>query len=119
MLLGLLAGVVNIFAPLVVAFALYTQMPAALTVATFNLSFITSKSGQILGFVSRDAFDWEIVRLAVFSLPLILAALWGGIRLRRRLDTTTYRRMLRVALWVIALAILVDSAAGLVFEVAA
>ena len=47
------AGVVNIFAPLVVAYALYTQMPTALMVATFNLSFITSKSGQILGFVSQ------------------------------------------------------------------
>ena len=55
--LGLLAGVVNIFAPLVVAFALYTRMPVALMVATFNLSFITSKSGQIIGFVSRGAFD--------------------------------------------------------------
>jgi len=113
--LGLLAGVVNIFAPLVVAFALYTQMPAALMVATFNLSFLTSKSGQILGFVSADAFDLATVRLAVLSLPLILGALWVGIRVRRRIDVETYRGLLRGALWVIALAILVD----LVVEAAA
>jgi len=107
--LGLLAGVVNIFAPLVVAYALYTRMPAALMVATFNLSFITSKSGQILGFVSQGAFDLDVVRLAVISLPLILAALWLGIRLRRRVDMETYRGMLRGSLWVISLGILLDA----------
>lgn len=107
--LGLLAGLVNIFAPLVVAYALYTQMPAALMVATFNLSFITSKSGQILGFVSRGAFDLDVVQLALFSLPLILASLWLGIRLRRRVQVDTYKGMLRGALWVISLGILVDA----------
>ena len=109
LLLGLLAGVVNIFAPLVVAYALYTQMPVALMVATFNLSFITSKSGQILGFISQGAFDTDVVGLAVISLPLILAALWLGIRLRKRVDMEAYRGMLRAALWVISIAILLDA----------
>lgn len=109
MLLGLLAGVVNIFAPLVVAYALYTRMPTALMVATFNLSFITSKSGQIIGFISQGAFDLDVVGLAVLALPLILAALWLGIRVRKRVDMETYRGMLRGALWVISIAILLDA----------
>jgi len=109
LLLGLLAGVVNIFSPLVVAYALYTRMPVALMVATFNLSFITSKSGQIIGFVSQGAFDLEVVGLAVKVLPLILASLWLGIRLRRRIETETYRGMLRGALWVISVAVLLDA----------
>jgi uncharacterized membrane protein YfcA len=109
MLLGLLAGVVNIFAPLVVAYALYTQMPVTLMVATFNLSFITSKSGQIIGFVSNRQFDLEVVGLSVLALPLILFALWGGIRLRRRVRMDTYRGMLKTALWVISIAILADA----------
>ncbi|MCG6966572.1 MAG: sulfite exporter TauE/SafE family protein [Chromatiaceae bacterium] len=109
LLLGLLAGVVNIFAPLVVAYALYTRMPVTLMVATFNLSFITSKSGQIIGFVSRGAFDLDVVGLAVMVLPLILGSLWLGIRLRKRIDMQTYRGMLRAALWVISIAILLDA----------
>ena len=109
MLLGLLAGVVNIFAPLVVAYALYTRMPTVLMVATFNLSFITSKSGQIIGFISQGAFDLDVVGLAVLALPLILAALWLGIRVRKRVDMETYRGMLRGALWVISIAILLDA----------
>jgi uncharacterized membrane protein YfcA len=109
LLLGLLAGVVNIFAPLVVAYALYTRMPATLMVATFNLSFITSKSGQIIGFISQGAFDLGVVGLAVLALPFILGALWLGITLRRRVDMDTYRGMLRGALWVISIAILLDA----------
>ena len=107
--LGILAGLINIFAPFVVAYALYTQMPVALMVATFNLTFITSKSGQILGFISQGAFDLDAVTLTVVSLPLILAALWLGIRLRKRVDMETYRGMLRTALWVISIGILLDA----------
>lgn len=109
LLLGVLAGMVNIFAPFVVAYALYTQMPVALMVATFNLTFITSKSGQILGFVSQGAFDLEVVSLAVATLPLILGALWLGIRVRRRVDMDTYQGMLRGSLWVISIGILLDA----------
>jgi hypothetical protein len=85
-------------------------MPAGLMVATFNLCFITSKTGQILGFATAGAFDIEIVRLALFALPAILAALWLGIRVRRRIETGAYKRLLRGALWVIALAVLGDAA---------
>ena len=109
LLLGLLAGVVNVFAPLVVAYALYTRMPAALMVATFNLSFITSKSGQIIGFVNQGAFDLQVVGLAVMALPLILGALWVGIRVRKRVDMETYRGMLRGSLWVISITIALDA----------
>ena len=109
LLLGLLSGLVNIFAPLVVAYALYTRMPASLMVATFNLSFITSKSGQIIGFVSQGAFDLDVVGLAVATLPAILAVLWLGIRVRKRVDVDTYRGMLRGSLWVISIAILLDA----------
>ena len=107
--LGLLAGVVNIFAPLVVAYALYTHMPTTLMVATFNLSFITSKSGQIIGFLGQGAFDPDVVGLAVLALPSMLVALWFGIRLRKRVDMQSYRGMLRGSLWVVSIAILLDA----------
>lgn len=107
--LGLLAGLVNIFSPLLVAFALYTRMPPAVMVATFNLSFLTSKSGQIVGFILEGAFDTRVVELTLWVLPLVLLCLWLGIRLRRRIDLETYRRLLRYALWAIALALIVDT----------
>jgi uncharacterized membrane protein YfcA len=106
--LGLMAGLVNIFAPVIVVFALYTRMDPALMVATFNLSFLTSKSGQILGFVANEAFTLEAVRSSLLVLPGVLISLWIGIRLRRRIEVGTYKRLLRYALWVIAAVLLGD-----------
>ncbi|AHF02633.1 hypothetical protein MARPU_01225 [Marichromatium purpuratum 984] len=107
--MGLLAGLINIFAPVVVAFALYTRMNPALMVATFNLSFITSKSGQVLGFASRDALDPEVLGLALILLPAVLLALWIGIRVRRRHGGASYRNWLRGALWAIAVLLIIEA----------
>ena len=106
--LGLLAGVVNVFAPLLVVFALYSRMPAELMVATFNLSFITSKSGQILGFIGNGAFDLAVVGTTLWLIPPILLALWLGIRLRRRIAVDHYRSLLRGFLWLTSVLLILD-----------
>lgn len=106
--LGLLAGVTNIFAPVIVVYALYTRMDPVLMVATFNLSFITSKTGQIAGFVVRDAFTAEALELTLWGIGPVLISLWVGIRLRKRIDLETYRKVLKAALWVIAVVLVGD-----------
>ncbi len=108
--LGLMAGVVNIFAPAIIVFALYTRMRPELMVAAFNLSFVTSKSGQLIGFAAGGALDGAIVAQALWALPLVLGVLWLGIRLRRRIKPDGYRRVLRGGLWLMALALLWSSA---------
>ena len=106
--LGLLAGVVNVFAPLIVIFALETRMKPELMVATFNISFLTSKSGQIAGFVSQGAFQGPEISFALLTLPLVLASLWAGIRLRKRIDVESYRKALRFVLWIVALYLIIQ-----------
>ena len=110
--LGLLAGVVNIFAPVIIVFALYTRMRPELMVAAFNLSFITSKSGQLIAFTLNDALDRVVLVEALWALPLILGVLWAGILLRRRIHPEHYRRLLRLALWVMAIALIWDTLPG-------
>lgn len=106
--MGLMAGVVNIFAPIVIVFALYTRMPAQLMVAAFNLSFVTSKGGQLLGFASQGALDGSLMLQSLWVLPGVLLALWLGIRLRRRIQPEHYRRLLRLGLWALAAALVWD-----------
>ena len=106
--MGLLAGVVNIFGPVIIIFALSTRMPAALMVTAFNLSFVTSKSGQLIGFASRGALDTALVAHTLWLLPLVLAALWLGIQLRRRIRPADYRRLLRLGLWALVAALVWD-----------
>ncbi len=106
--LGLLAGVTNVFAPVIIVFALYTRMDPTLMVATFNLSFVTSKAGQIAGFVLRDAFTAEALELTLWAMGPVLLGLWLGIRVRKRIDLATYRKVLKAALWVIAVVLVGD-----------
>ena len=106
--LGMLAGLVNIFAPVLVVYALYTRMNPAVMVATVNLSFLTSKSGQIIGFVANGAFAPDVLESMLWVVPLVLLSLGLGIRLRQRIDQDTYRHGLRYALWVIALALIAE-----------
>ncbi len=107
--LGLLAGVVNVFGPVLIVFALYTRMRPELMVAALNLSFITSKTGQLIGFALNDALDPAVLTQALWALPLVPGAVWGGIVLRRRIQPAQYRKVLRVGLWVMAAALIWDT----------
>ena len=106
--LGIMAGVTNVFAPAIVVYALFTRMDPALMVATFNLSFLTSKTGQIAGFIANDAFTREALVLTAWALPPVLLSLWIGIRVRRRIDQASYKRVLKIALWVITVLLIID-----------
>ena len=106
--LGLLAGVTNVFAPVIVVFALFTRMDPTLMVATFNLSFLTSKLGQIGGFVVHEAFTLEALKLTLWAIGPVLLSLWAGIHVRRRIAHESYRRVLRAALWAIAVVLIGD-----------
>jgi len=114
--LGLLAGVVNVFAPVIIVFALYTRMRPELMVAAFNMSFLSSKSGQLIGFALNDALDPEVVSQSLWALPLLLGALWIGMGVRRRIQPAHYGRILRLALWVLAFALAIEAVQEWVFE---
>ena len=112
LVMGMMAGVVNIFAPIVVVFALYTRMDPLLMVAAFNLSFVTSKSGQLTAFFANGAIDPDIMVLSLWALPPVVLSLWLGIRLRKRIDPQAYKGLLRYALWAIAFLLIFDWARG-------
>lgn len=107
-LLGFLAGITNVFSPVLVVFVLYFKVAAGLIVAVFNFSFVTSKLGQIGGFISQQAFTWDTLKLALLMMPPVLMSLWLGIKLRKKLTGDLYLRLLRLALWGMSLALLAD-----------
>lgn len=111
--LGLMAGVVNVFSPLIVIFALETRVRPQLLVPVFNISFLTSKSGQIAGFISQGEFHGAALTFSLLILPLVLLSLWFGIRRRKQMHEEGYRKLLRWALWVIALFLIAQATSAL------
>jgi uncharacterized membrane protein YfcA len=99
---GLLAGLVNVLAPILIIFALETRLAAPIMVSVFNATFLSSKTGQLLGFGVHGAIDHQVLLLWLALIPFAVSVLWYGIRIRRRTDTERYQRWLKTALWVIA-----------------
>lgn len=114
LLAGLLAGTVNAAVPALIIYALELQLPATAMVQVFNLCFLAGKLSQAATFGAAGLFSMQVIRA---TLPLglfALVGLAGGMVIRRRFDTQTYRRWLRGALLVIAVLLVIQFAAGLI-----
>lgn len=99
---GLLAGLVNVLAPILIIFALETRLAAPIVVSVFNATFLSSKAGQLLGFAAHGAIDGRTLSIWLALIPFAVSVLWYGIRIRRRTETERYQRWLKMALWIIA-----------------
>jgi uncharacterized membrane protein YfcA len=113
LLAGLLAGTVNAAIPALIIYALELQLTANAMVQVFNLCFLSGKLSQAATFASAGLFTGEVIRA---TLPLgffVLLGLAGGMAIRSRFDTSTYRRWLRWALFVIAILLLVQYGMGI------
>jgi len=109
---GLLAGLVNVMAPVLIVFTLETGMAASLMVSVFNINFLFSKAAQLATFAADGAI---VLELLITVAPLVLVALVTlsvGIRIRRRTDVDRYRRWLKGALWVISFLLIGQHFAG-------
>ena len=112
LLAGLLAGTVNAAIPALIIYALELQLPANAMVQVFNLCFLSGKLSQAATFGSAGLFSGEVIRA---TLPLglfVLPGLAGGMAIRSRFDTSTYRRWLRGALFIIALLLIAQYGIG-------
>jgi hypothetical protein len=96
---GFLAGTVNVMVPLLIIFTMELALSPQAMVPLFNLCFLAGKLTQIAAFAHLERFDGGLVAV---STPLVVAALAGlvlGMRLRQRIPAQTYRRLLRIVLW--------------------
>ena len=112
LLAGLLAGTVNAAIPALIIYGLELQLPATALVQVFNLCFLAGKLSQAATFGAAGLFTPHAIRL---TLPLALYVLIGltmGMAVRRRIETATYRRWLRLILFLIAILLVVQYALG-------
>ncbi|HCY86256.1 MAG TPA: hypothetical protein DHV36_14070 [Desulfobacteraceae bacterium] len=111
-LAGLLGGTVNVMLPALVIFALEIRMDKTAMIQVFNFCFLFGKLTQGAVFVSAGLLTAEILKsavpLAALSLPLMLAAM----KIRNRLPEETYRRWLRILLYIMAGVLLAQTVAG-------
>jgi uncharacterized membrane protein YfcA len=99
---GITETTVNIGVPLLLIYFMLAGVETLAMVQAINFIFLFSKLVQLGGLVAADALPPATV---VAASPLVLAAvlaLAAGMRIRDRFDVATYRRALRVFLWLAA-----------------
>lgn len=108
LLAGFLAGTVNAAIPALIIYALELQLPANAMVQVFNLCFLTGKLSQAATFASAGYFTFDVIRATLPLALFTLLGLAGGMVIRSRFETQTYRRWLRRALFVIVILLTVQ-----------
>jgi uncharacterized membrane protein YfcA len=105
---GICEAVANVAGPLLLIYFMLLGLAPAQIVQTLNLCFSLGKGAQTATWAlsgELSARTWLVI--AALVVPSV-AALFAGMHVRQRIDAATYRRWLRGALWVMALALLVQ-----------
>lgn len=105
---GLAAGTTNVMVPILIIYALELGLERTAMVQVFNLCFLAGKLTQIGVFAYAGLLTGGLL-LATAPLALIgVGALLGGMMMRNRIPTETYRKIVRHVLLVLALLLIVQ-----------
>ncbi|HEY7240894.1 MAG TPA: TSUP family transporter [Burkholderiales bacterium] len=99
---GVCEAVANVAGPILLIYFMLLGLAPAQIVQTLNLCFSLGKGAQTATWAMSGEISprgWLLV--GALAVPAV-AALLVGMRVRIRIDTATYRRWLRGALWVMA-----------------
>ena len=99
---GIFEAIANVAGPVLLVYFMMLGLAPAQMVQALNLCFAAGKGTQVLTWAASGAMTPALwMTVAAFTIPSV-AALYAGMRVRSRIDAPTYRRWLRIALWVMA-----------------
>ena len=99
---GLSGGTTNVMVPILIIFSLKLDLERTAMVQVFNLCFLAGKLAQIGVFTAAGLFTLDA---ALATLPLAavaIVALVFGMRIRDKIPTEVYQRLLRQVLFALA-----------------
>jgi uncharacterized membrane protein YfcA len=105
---GVFEGTANVAAPPLIIFYLALGLTPAMLVQALNICFLVGKTTQFTVLSTRGGVgmaDW------IATLPFVAFGMTGsmvGVRIRNRIDALAFRAWVKRALFVIALALLVQ-----------
>lgn len=102
LLAGILGGLTNVMAPVLVIYALETGYTKAETVQALNLCFFLGKCVQLLLFIANNRYGAAVFEMSLIGLLLSGLAIFLGLRLRRMIPQAVYRVLLKLLLAALA-----------------
>lgn len=106
---GLVSGLTNVVAPLTIIYTLELKYSKKDTIQLSNLCFLFSKVGQLLVFLSYNAFTQTALELSGFSFIIVALGLYFGLKIKKKIDAKFYIKILKVLLFIIACILVIDT----------
>jgi uncharacterized membrane protein YfcA len=100
---GILSGLTNIVAPLMIMYTLELKYTRKDTIQLSNLCFLFTKIGQITVFVYFGEFTAHIFGVSMLSVLVVCIGMYFGTKIKKRIDSKFYTKILKVLLFFIAL----------------
>jgi uncharacterized membrane protein YfcA len=74
-----------------------------------NLCFVSARMVQTTGLALAGQIDRVAILVSLPLTALALLTMWVGWRIQDRIDAKTYKKLLKVFLWVIAIGLALQS----------
>lgn len=106
---GMLSGLTNIVAPLMIMYTLELKYSRKDTVQLSNLCFLFTKIGQITVFLLHGSFTLEDFNISMIGLAATFVGMYLGIKVKKLIDAKLYVKILKILLFIIASMLVVQT----------
>lgn len=106
LLTGVIGGLTNVMGPLLMMYGIELKYTKAELIQAMNISFLFGKIIQIVVFFINGSFTSEHLSFSFLAIFIISFALYFGIKLKKRIDTKVYLKVIRVVLFIISLVLI-------------
>jgi uncharacterized membrane protein YfcA len=105
---GILGGLTNVMAPILIIYTLESKHSKSDTIQALNFCFLFGKLTQFILFSINGKFSLD--KLSISSVMFITAslALYIGINIRKKIELSTYRKILRIVLLILSVLLLIQ-----------
>ena len=99
---GIIGGLTNVMASILIIYSLESKHTKKEVIQSTNLCFLFGKIIQIVLFALHGSFNQELLTISFSSLVVVLFAMFIGFRVKNKILQESYRKVVKVVLFLIA-----------------
>lgn len=103
---GILGGLTNVMAPVLIVYTLEAKHSKSETIQALNFCFLSGKTAQLLLFTVNGRYSLDQLPVSAIMCLAAFLALALGMAVRKKIETKSYRKILRFVLMILALLLL-------------
>lgn len=106
---GVLSGLTNAMAPVLMIYTLESKFTKSEIIQASNICFLFGKIIQILLFSLAGSFHFEVIEQSYLAIFLVIFALFMGIKIKKYIQESLYKRVVKIVLFMISIALIVQA----------